>query len=71
MTHQKIIKKFFERCELALKMLPFLGQKNEKVTVRTGKGLVCKEECESGTYQIDMPSQVGGGATAPTPIIES
>lgn len=67
MTHQKTIKKAFERCELALKMLPFLGQKSEKVTVRSGKGLACEVECESGKYHIDMPSQVGGGATAPTP----
>ena len=67
MTHQETIKKAFERCELVLKMLPFLGQKSEKVTVRSGKGLACEVECESGRYNIDMPSQVGGAGTAPTP----
>ena len=67
MTHQKNIKKAFERCELALKILPFLGQKNEKVTVRSDKGLSCEVDCNSGKYNVDMPSQVGGRATAPTP----
>lgn len=67
MADQKSIKKAFNRCKIALKTFPFLGQKSEKVTVRSGKGLACEVECESGKYHIDMPSQVGGGATAPTP----
>lgn len=67
MTHQKTIKKAFDRCAIALKMLPFLGQKKEKVTVRSGKGLICEVDCGSVKYNVDMPSQVGGSATAPTP----
>lgn len=67
MTHQKNIKKAFNRCKIALKAFPFLGQKNEKVTVRSGKGLTCEVDCGSFKYNVDMPPQVGGSATAPTP----
>lgn len=67
MADQKSIKKAFNRCKIALKMFPFLGQKSEKVTVRTGKGLACKVDCGSLKYNVDMPTQVGGSAAAPTP----
>lgn len=67
MADQKNIKKAFNRCKIALKAFPFLGQKNEKVTVRSSEGLTCEVDCGSLKYKVDMPSQVGGGATAPTP----
>ena len=67
MADQETIKRAFDRCALALKMLPFLGQKNEKVTVRSDKGLSCEVDCGSMKYYVDMPQNVGGGATAPTP----
>lgn len=67
MRNQKTIKKAFNRCQIALKTFPFLGQKNEKVMVRSGKGLTCEVDCGSFKYNVDMPPQVGGDATAPTP----
>lgn len=67
MANQINIKKAFNRCRIALKMFPFLGQKNEKVTVHSGQGLTCEVDCGSLKYNVDMPPQVGGGATAPTP----
>lgn len=67
MADQKSIKKAFNRCKIALKTFPFLGQKNEKVTVRSGQGLTCEVDCGSLSYNVDMSPQVGGSATAPTP----
>lgn len=67
MTDQKQIKKAFNRYKIALEMFPFLGKRKKNITVRSGKGLTCEVDCGSMKYKVDMPAQVGGSATAPTP----
>lgn len=65
----KEIKAAFERNEQALSRNPLLGKKTGKVKVAGGNGLAC--EIESGPWKLktDMPKQVGGSETAPTPGI--
>jgi len=69
MADQKTIQKAFKRCERALKFFPLLGKKTGGVTVCSRDGLTCEVEAGSWTYNVDMPSQVGGDETAPTPAI--
>ncbi|HKK45456.1 MAG TPA: OsmC family protein [Balneolaceae bacterium] len=67
MTDPKAIKKAFKRCERALKIFPFLGPKTNSITVRSGEGLSCEVDDGSWKFNVDVPSLVGGGETAPTP----
>ncbi len=61
------IKTAFERTETALKKRPSLGQKTGKVTVRSTEGLTCEIENKGWKFKADMPVQMGGNETAPTP----
>ncbi len=69
MSYPKKIKSAFERNEKALKKRPSLAQKTGKVTVRSTEGLACEIESGPWQFKVDMPAQVGGEETAPTPGI--
>jgi len=69
MADQKKIKKAFKRCERALKFFPFLGKRNGMVTVHSGEGLSCEVSDGNRDFYVDMPSQVGGDDSAPTPAL--
>jgi uncharacterized OsmC-like protein len=57
----------FERCVKALTLRPSLGRSTGVSVTRIRQGLAC--EIEEGPWRLtaDMPTQVGGSATGPTP----
>jgi uncharacterized OsmC-like protein len=57
----------FDRCVKALTSRPSIGQSTGVSRTRIRQGLLC--EIEEGPWRLtaDMPPQVGGAATAPTP----
>jgi uncharacterized OsmC-like protein len=57
----------FDRCVKTLTLRPSRGQSTGVSRTRIRHGLVC--EIEEGPWRLtaDMPAQVGGTATAPTP----
>lgn len=58
-----------ERCSKALTLRPALGRETgiSRTRLRGGNGLTC--EIEEGRWKLtaDMPSQIGGSGSAPTP----
>lgn len=67
MESQKEIKNKFERNAKALSLRPSLGLSTGVSTVRITTGLEC--EITEGNWQLktDMPEQVGGKGSAPSP----
>jgi len=67
MKTQKAIKNKFERNEKALTLKPSLGHGTGVSIVRIKNGLEC--EITEGNWQLktDMPKQVGGNGSAPSP----
>jgi uncharacterized OsmC-like protein len=61
------IRTAFDRCVKALTLRPSLGRSTGVSRTRIRQGLVC--DIEEGPWRLvaDMPEQVGGTATAPTP----
>jgi len=57
----------FDRCVKALTLRPSIGRSTGVSRTRIRHGLTC--EIEEGPWRLttDMPAQVGGSATAPTP----
>jgi uncharacterized OsmC-like protein len=57
----------FDRCVKALTLRPSIGRSTGVSRTRIRQGLVC--DIEEGPWRLvaDMPTQVGGSATAPTP----
>ena len=57
----------FERCARALTLRPSMGHSTGVSRTRIRHGLAC--EIEEGPWKlaVDMPEQIGGDATAPTP----
>lgn len=67
MSDMHTIKTAFERNEKALKKQPALGKKTGKVVVESTDGLGCEIESGPFKFRADMPGQVGGEKSAPTP----
>lgn len=67
MKQQKDIKYKFERTAKALTLKPSIGLDTGISTIRIQNGLTC--EITEGNWQLktDMPSQVGGHGSAPSP----
>jgi uncharacterized OsmC-like protein len=61
------IRNAFDRCVKALTLRPAIGRSTGVSRTRIRQGLVC--EIEEGPWRLtaDMPQQVGGSASAPTP----
>lgn len=61
------IRKAFERCARALSMRPFMGRSTSVSRTRIREGLIC--DIEEGRWRLtaDMPVQLGGNGSAPTP----
>jgi uncharacterized OsmC-like protein len=66
MTIQAEIKKSFHRVARAIAKRPALGRSTYVSTTRV-QGLVCHIEEGNWRMQTDMPQQLGGQGTAPTP----
>ncbi len=67
MEAQKVIKNRFERNEKALTLRPTLGFGTGVSIIRIIDGLTC--EIKEGKWELktDMPEQLGGDGSAPTP----
>jgi uncharacterized OsmC-like protein len=61
------IRTAFERCAKAMTLKPSLGRSTGVSRTRVRQGLTC--EIEEGPWKLvaDMPAQVGGAGTGPTP----
>jgi uncharacterized OsmC-like protein len=61
------IRKAFERCARALSFRPSLGRSTAVSRTRIRRGLTC--EIEEGVWKLtaDLPAQLGGTGSAPTP----
>jgi len=67
MNQQKEIKSKFERNAKVLSLKPALGLATGISKVKITKGLSCEIKEGSWELKTDMPEQVGGHASAPTP----
>jgi len=67
MKGQDEIKNKFERNVKALTLKPALGLGKGNSTVRIVNGLSCEIQEDGWKLKTDMPKQVGGSASAPTP----
>jgi uncharacterized OsmC-like protein len=61
------IRKAFERCVRTLSLRPWLGRSTGVSRARIRQGLLC--EIEEGAWKLtaDLPAQLGGNGSAPTP----
>ena len=64
---QSFIKEKFERNEKALKLKPALGISTMVSKSRITKGLACHSKEGDWEFITDVPAQVGGSETGPTP----
>ena len=64
---RETIRKAFERCARALSLRPSLGRSTAVSRTRVRHGLIC--EIEEGAWKLtaDLPAQLGGTGSAPTP----
>lgn len=67
MEEQELIKNKFIRTQKALSLKPSLGLGTGVSVSRITKGLSCVIREGDYVYHTDMPSQVGGSETGPTP----
>ena len=67
METQEKIKTKFERNEKALTLKPTLGFGKKVSVTKIDNGLTCKIKEENWELTTDMPTQVGGNSSAPTP----
>jgi len=67
MEYQKEIKNKFDRNVRALTLKPNLGLGKKISTTRITNGLTCEITEGDWTIKTDMPTTMGGSATAPTP----
>ena len=61
------LKTAFERTAKALKLRPSLGRDTGITKARIREGLTCDIEAGPWRFVADMPKQVGGAETGPTP----
>ena len=64
---KETIRNAFERCMKALSLRPSLGRSTAVSRTRIRRGLTC--EIEEGAWRLtaDLPAQLGGNGSAPTP----
>lgn len=67
METQKNIKTKFERNEKALKLKPVLGHGKKVSITKIVNGLSCETKEGDWELKTDMPTQVGGNGSAPSP----
>jgi len=67
MKEQEVIKTKFKRTQKALSLKPILGLGTGISKTRIINGLSCESREGEYVFQTDMPSQVGGNGTGPTP----
>lgn len=67
MATDKEIQSALKRARKALELRPNMGQRTVETAARLEEGLKCKVREGSWTFDMDLPSEVGGENTAPTP----
>ncbi len=67
MKSQEVIKTKFTRTQNALSLKPTLGLGTRVSKTRIIDGLSCESREDDYVFHTDMPSQVGGNGTGPTP----